>query len=159
MNEILAIILTTTYSSTQLKHRLRLLKSNLLKTFFGQAGEDLPAIPQDLNWLQSLPDNFYQQFNANNVYKIFSDLEDQTHNLPILTLYLTFEPDEATLAQISTFTRKLFSSNLLLDIKLDPNLIAGTALVWNGVYKDYSLRNQLTAKKTQLWTEFRKFLR
>ena len=35
MDEILAIILKDTYSLSQLKTRLRILKSNLLKTFFG----------------------------------------------------------------------------------------------------------------------------
>lgn len=167
MDEILAVILKETYSLSQLKHRLRILKSNLLQTFFGETHlEGGPGLlpggisPEDLNWLKSLPREFYQKFTRDNVYKIFSDLDDTAHNLKILTLYLSFEPDNGALSQIGSSARSTFGlPALLLDIKLDPSLIAGTALSWKGVYKDYSLRWQLALKKRELWAEFRKFLR
>ncbi len=159
MDEILNIILKDTYSLSQLKHRLRILKTNLLRTFFS-TGEVGSLSPAELSWLQSLPPQFYQQFTKDNVYKIFSDIDDAILNLKTLILYLSFEPDDATIAQIGSFTRKIFNSPaLLLDIKLDPNLIAGTALSWKGVYKDYSLRSELALKKGELWEEFKKFRR
>lgn len=171
MDELLPAILKDTYSLSQLKHRLRILKSNLLRTFFGgkdstpgvEKSDYTPGVnisPDDLNWLKSLPLQFYQKFTRDNVYKIFSDLDDAAHNLKILTLYLSFEPDNAALSQIGSFTRSTFGlPALLLDIKLDPHLVAGAAISWKGVYKDYSLRAQLEVKKKQLWEEFRKFLR
>lgn len=163
MNQILTTILANTYSLTQLKHRVRILKTNLLKTFFGtEPGytSEVNLAPQDLNWLKSLPADLYQKFTKENVYQIFSDLDDNIAHLPILTMYLTFEPDEPALTQLGSFTRKQFSlPNLLLDIKLDPNLIAGTALVWKGRYKDYSLRLKIEEKKSEIFTGFRRFLR
>ena len=42
---------------------------------------------------------------------------------------------------------------------VDPRLIAGAALVWKGVYRDYSLRAKLEQKRQELLEEFRKFLR
>lgn len=159
MDEILAVILKETYSLSQLKHRLRILKSNLLRAFFGGKGDE-PVSPEDLNWLKSLPREFYQKFTRDNVYKIFSDLDDTAHNLKILTLYLSFEPDNEALSQIGSFARSIFGlPALLLDVKFDPGLIAGTALSWKGVYRDYSLRCQLALKKRELWEEFKKFLR
>lgn len=163
MDNVLTIILKDTYSLTQFKHRVRILKANLLKTFFsGEAGHtpEMSIAPQDLNWLKSLPLDFYQKFTQENVYKIFSDLDDQAARLPILTMYLTFEPDEASLSQLGSFTRKQFNlPPLLLDIKFDPNLIAGAVLVWKGVYKDYSLRLKIESKKSEIWEGFRRFLR
>lgn len=159
MDNILAVILNTTYSLTQLKHRLRVLKANLLKTFFGGSfDEKLTA--EDLNFLKSLPTNFYQQFNKNNVYNIFAAIEEQTSRHPTLTLCLAFDPDETTLTQIGQYARKTFNlSTLLLDLKLDPNLIAGAALVWKGVYKDYSLRADIESRKVEISQGFKKFLR
>lgn len=157
MDDTLKIILKDTYSLSQLNHRVRILKSSLLKAFFG--GENLSYSLTDLNWLKSLPNSFYQKFNKENVYQIFTDLEKQISNLKTLIIYLTFEPDETTLAQVGTHVRNSFGLTLLLDIKLDPNLIAGAALSWNGVYKDYSLRSQLQAKKEELFAEFKKYLR
>lgn len=160
MNEILAIILKDAYSLARLRYRIRILKSTLLGTFFGGRDTNGAVAPEDLNWLKSLPTSFYQQFNKDNVYKIFADLDSQTAKLPVLTLYLTFEPDEVSLSQISAYIKQNFPvSALLLDIKLDPNLIAGTALVWKGVYKDYSLRSKIEGRKGEILQEFKKFLR
>lgn len=154
-NDILKIILTNTYSLAQLKARLRILKSNLLKTFFGGV-----TLNQDLGWLKSLPPSFYQKFSKDNAYQIFSGLEMEISKIKTLTIYLTFEPDETTLSQIGVYARKTFNSPaLLLDIRLDPNLIAGTALVWKGVYKDYSLRAKIESRKEEILQGFKKFLR
>lgn len=157
MNEVLSIILKDTYALSQLKHRLRILKYSLLKAFFG--GENPAYSPQELHWLKSLPDNFYYKFNKDNVYQIFTEIEKEINKLKILTMYLTFEPDEITLTQLGTYVRNNFGQTFLLDIKLNPSLIAGTALAWKGVYKDYSLRSQLQARKEELLAEFKKFLR
>ncbi|EKD85258.1 MAG: hypothetical protein ACD_38C00060G0003 [uncultured bacterium] len=160
MDEILAIILKDTYSLSQLKTRLRILKSNLLKTFFGNSEEDVPITVPDLSWLKSLPAEFYQRFNKDNVYQTFSNIEKEIPNLKILTIHLAFEPDDITLNQISAYARNTFSaSGLLLDIKQDSALIAGAALTWKGVYKDYSLRAKLDTKKGEILQEFKKFLR
>ncbi len=160
MDEVLNTILQNTYSLTSLKHRLRILKSNLLKTFFGGENQNLKLTAQDLNWLKSLPENFYQKFTKDNIYQILSDLEKRIHSLPSLTMYLTFEPDDVTLTQLGSVTRKTFNSpSLILDIKLDPNLIAGAALVWKGVYKDYSLRAKIEGRKLEIFEGFKKFLR
>lgn len=157
MNDILAIILKDTYSLSQLKTRLRILKSSLLKAFFG--GENLEYSQQELNWLKSLPAQFYQKFNKDNVYQILADIEKQIGNLKNLTIYLTFEPDETTLAQLGIYVRNSFGPTILLDTKVDPSLIAGTALVWKGIYRDYSLRARLEAKSGELLAEFKKFSR
>lgn len=157
--DILNTLLTNTYSLIQLKHRLNILKSYLLKTFFGNL-QTSPILKEDLDWLNSLPEQFYQQFNKDNVYTIFENLEKLVLNLNPLTIYLTFEPDDITLAQIAAYARKTFdNSNLLLDIKFDPKLIAGCSLVWKGVLKDYSLKVRIEEKKEEILTNFKQFLR
>ena len=57
-------------------------------------------------------------------------IEKKLESYPTLTMYLTFNPDEATLAELGTFTRKLFGLALLLEIRVDQSLIAGAALSW-----------------------------
>ena len=157
MNEILATVLKDTYSLTQLKHRLNLLKSYLLKAFFGNL-EATPIPPQDLNWLNSLPEQFYQQFNKDNVYTIFNQLGSAVSKFTPLTIYLSFDPDDATLSQIGTNARKIFGNYLVLDTKFDGNLIAGCSLVWKGVIKDYSLRAKIEQRKAEILEGFKKFL-
>ncbi len=159
MEDILAIILKNTYSLTQLKHRLRILKSNLLKTIFGNNQDNSAVSPADLNWLQSLPPGLYQQFNKDNVYQIFTNLEEEVAHLQNLIMYLPFEPDDTTINQIGAIARQTFFPALLLDIKFDPNLIAGAVLSWKGIMRDYSLRTQIEARKEEISQGFKKFLR
>lgn len=158
MENILNTILKDTYTIAELKHKLNILKSYLLQNFFGaQAQKEWAA--QDLVWLKSLSPAFFQSFNKDNVYNFFTEAEKQIAQIKILTIYLTFEADDQTLTQIGQFGRKTFNSLLLLDIKYDPNLIAGAALVWNGIYKDYSLRSTIQQKKSLILDSFKKFLR
>lgn len=158
MDDTLAIILKDTYSLTQLKHRLRILKVNLEKNFFGGTEENFTAA--DLNWLEFLPENFSQRFDKNNIYEIFANLDKTSAQLPILTIYLTFEYNDVTAAQIGSYARTAFNQPLLLlDIKFDPLLAGGTALVWKGVYKDYSLRKMIEDRKSEILQSFKRFLR
>ncbi|MCR4305577.1 MAG: F0F1 ATP synthase subunit delta [Candidatus Daviesbacteria bacterium] len=180
MDDILAAILKDTYSLTQYKHRVMILKAHLVQSFFGggptlhlpgegqvTASTHLEGVASEVNlggqdtaWLNSLPESFYKQFTKDNVYDIFSNLEKQSNTLQVLTLYLTFEPDDATLNQIGTRARTAFGfPALVLDIKLNPNLIAGTTLSWKGRMRDYSLKAKLEEKRQELSEEFRKFLR
>lgn len=157
MNEVLSTILKDTYSLSQLKLRLRILKSSLLKAFFG--GENLSFSPEQLSWLKSLPTEFYHKFSKDNVYQIFTEIEKEISKLKTLSMYLTFKPDDATLTELGTYVRGNFGPNFVLDIKLNPTLIAGTALACNGVYRDYSLKAKLESKKAEILQEFKKFLR
>ncbi len=155
--KLLDTILKNTYTLSQLKHRLSLLKNHLLQTLFGS--KELILTEYDSAWLKSLPSEFFQNFDKNNVYKIFDDLEKQITKLKALTIYLTFEPDEEILSQIGLYTRKVFERVILLDIKYDPRLIAGASLVWNGLYRDYSLRARIEERKMLISESFKKFLR
>ncbi len=159
MDDILTIILKDTYSLTQYKHRLMVMKTHLLQVFFG-GGQNETLSTQDSIWVKSFPPNFYKQFNKDNVYDIFSGLENRISHLQILTIYLTFEPDEITLIQLGQAARTFFGfPALILDIKLNPNLIAGTALSWKGRLRDYSLKAKLEEKRIEIAQGFRRFLR
>lgn len=165
MDQILNTILSNTYTVTALKSRLNVLKSYLSQHFFGaqqQQGETVNTVNmehKDLAWLKSLSSEFFQNFNKDNMYNIFAELEKGINELKTLTIYLTFEPDDTSLANIGSFARKLFGNYLLLDTKFDPNLIAGPALVWKGIYKDYSLRSKIEQKKTEILDSFKQYLR
>lgn len=158
MSPLLTAILKDTYTLAQLKYRVSLLKNYLLQNLFGSQ-QKLEFGVKDANWLKSLPPDFYQNFNKDNVYRLLADIEKQKEGLKNLTIYLTFEPDDFTLNQIGAYARKSFGEQILLDVKYDPNLIAGCSLVWKGVYKDYSLKAQLKEKQSEILDSFKKFLR
>lgn len=159
MNNILDTILKDTFTLSKLKTRLRILKAHLLKAFFG--GTDGQTFDQqDLNWLSLLPEPFLKNFNKENIYKIFNELESMQSSLPILTIFLPIEATDAISLQIGSYARKTFqSATMLLDTKYDQALIAGAAFVWKGVYRDYSLRAKIEERKEGLLQNFKKFLK
>lgn len=156
--DILNTILKDTYTQAQLNHRLNTLKSYLLQSFF-RTQQKQPLEQADLSWLKSLPASVLQKFNKDNFYQIFNQLNKQVSGLKGLTVYLALEADDASLAAIGRYARKLFGDYLVLDIKYDPTLIAGAALVWQGVYKDYSLRSKIYSKRDQISQNFKKYLK
>lgn len=157
--DILATLLADTYTLIQLKQKVRVLKNYLTHTYFGGGMDLKEAESVDLMWLKSLNHAFYQNFTKDNINQIFTDLEAHINKLPTLTVKLPFEPDSSTTAAIGAHSRKLFDPTILLDIKYDPSLIAGAGLVWKGIYKDYSLKAQVEAKKEEILGSFKKFLR
>lgn len=157
MINILDAILKDTYTLTQLKHRVRILKSYLINQLFAQTKLELGA--EDLTWLNELGAPFYKMFNKDNVYQIFSKLEDEISKLPLLNIYLSFVTEARANSEIGQYIRKSFGKILLFDTKYDPSLVAGCALSWNGIYKDYSLKAKIEEKKVQILESFKKFLR
>lgn len=158
MNDLLNTILKDTYNQTQLKHRLRILKSHLISQLFGANGQALAT--EDLTWLRSLPADFYHQFTKDSVYQLLAEGENQLQKIQTLIIYLPFELDDQATSNLGEAVRKTFAKpDLVLDIKYNPALIAGCALVWNGVYRDYSLRARIEEKKDEILEGFKKYLR
>lgn len=156
--DILNIILQNTYSLTQLKHRLNLLKAYLEGQIFGTEKPQTFNFQED-PWIKNLSHDLLSGFNKDNLTLSFENIQKQIASLETLTLYLTFDPDELTLTQLGEHIRKTFGRIIMLDIKYDPNLIAGVALVWKGLYKDYSLRSKIEEKKAEIMQGFQQFLR
>lgn len=160
MDQQLNAILRQTYTLNQFKHRLSILKFKFLQDFFGTESKTEALMESDLVWLKSLPPDFSKSINRDNVYVFFENLEKQLNSMPVLTMYLTFEPDDLSLTQIGEMTRKTFNNpNLILELKYDPRLLAGAALSWKGIYRDYSLRARIEERKLAILQSFKKFLR
>ncbi len=157
MEPILQKILESTFTLSQLKHRVRILHEYLSEKLFTNNKTSSQVEPEDLVWLNSLGGSFLDQFNINNLDQIFKDLEDYLQKIKPLIIYLAFEPNEELNHQIGLYLRQN-SSHKIFDAKMDPNLIAGCALSLNGIYKDYSLKVKITQEKEKILANFKKFL-
>lgn len=155
-------ILKDTYTLSSLKHRLNVLKNYIVQNLFGADNPEAQPEETDLVWLRSLPPAFFQNFNKDNTYQLMLELDNAINQLKTLIIYLAFEPDNTSLTLIGKYVRKTIpSANLpmLLDIKYDRSLIAGCALVWNGIYRDYSLKSRIEEKKQLILDSFKRYLR
>lgn len=151
-------ILTNTYTVQDLHHRVRLLKSHLERILFGQAHPE-ELSPEDLSWISSLPEIFISQFNKDNISSSFSQLEGQIKALTPLVVYLAFEPKQEQIEVIGQWFKKNLAKLPVFEIKIDPGLLGGVALVNGGVYKDYSLKSRMQEQGETILAEFKKYIR
>lgn len=144
VDQVLAKILEQSFSIHELRQRIRVLKSYLAKKFYGSDNQSLDnETAGQINWLYSLGDQFYQQFNPMNFSQIFEQIESKIESLPTLIIYFAFELTPEQSQEVGNYLRKRYGPYFVFDSKHDPSLIAGCALVWKGVYKDYSLRAKI----------------
>lgn len=155
IQQLLDIILSQTYTQADALSRLQALKDLILFQLFqkGKEVSDLHA-PEHSNpqtaWLISIGTDFYKLFNRQNVYTLFDSLEAEIKKLKPLIVYLPIDLPEEAVTELGQYTRQMFGKNFLIDLKVDPTLLAGTALVWNGIYRDYSIRKKIEDNRTDI---------
>ncbi len=81
--------------------------------------------------------------NAESGQEFIQDLQAYLDSLPILHLTLATLLPQQNLMQISDWLNTDTKSKIILDIVIDKNIIGGILIYQNGIYKDYSLKNQL----------------
>jgi hypothetical protein len=154
MSPLLETILHSTYTLHDLKHRVRILHQVVEGQIFGNG--DTMLLAEDVNWLRTLPEDFFKQFEKDKFSSIFENLEIEVNKINPLTIYLAFEPGKPEIEAINSWVRQNLQTKVVIETKLDPSLMGGVALVWNGVYKDYSLKAKIAAEEAQIIEEFKK---
>ncbi len=149
------VILQNTYTLADLKHRLRILKEYLEGQIFLSPSS---LSVDDQTWVNSLPKDFLNQFNKDNLSGLFDRLEKELAKISPLVLYLSFNPDPETVSRLSLWLKNNLTQPYLLEIKLDPGLIGGCALVLQGIYQDYSLRARIQQQKNLILQEFKRYI-
>lgn len=155
--KILDKILITTYTLASLKRRLKALKSRLSEHFYG-GDTNKSMVDEELDWLNTYGIQFLPDFQKETFYQSMGKIEAIVNKIKPLTIYLSFDPDEEQIKQIGTKVREIYTEKLVIDIKFDPELIGGSAFIWNGVYKDYSIRNTIKQDRQKLLESFKSFL-
>lgn len=164
MQELLDQILLQTYTQTEALNRLRALKDLVLFELFGpnyQKEVGLPKLPstQQTTWLSSLDPNLFKKFTKESVYKDFDEMEKTIKEIQPLVIFMPFEISNEGINKLGEHLRKVFGKNFLAEIKIDQALIAGTALVWNGIYKDYSVRQKIAENRLQILEMMKGYLK
>lgn len=80
--------------------------------------------------------------------KYLSEVLQQLDQVPILELTIAFEPTQENLEHIVAHASKLLSQTVITQLHIQPEVVAGAVIVWNGHYHDASLKTQFE-KSTQ----------
>jgi F0F1-type ATP synthase delta subunit len=156
--DLLEKIAQQTYTVSSLKRRCRILKEYFEKKTFG-GDLEIQVLDADKDWLASLMNEPTENFTSKNFYAEMDQLNKRLESLPPLTIYLAFEMPDNEIAALAQNIRASLNSNLIfLDLRKDPNLIGGLAMVYKGIYKDYSVRKKIDEQREQILTEIKRYV-
>lgn len=74
--------------------------------------------------------------------EFFSSLGKQLAALPVIQITLAFQPKEELIKRIQDWFYRTLSTFVVLDIAVNPDIIAGAIVTTNGKYYDFSLEKQ-----------------
>ncbi len=159
VEDLLNQVLAETHTQTAALRRLRALREMLTRRLFSNSQDLSVTDPDDLNWLYKLGENFFAKFNQKNIYDLIDYLENEIKNARVLIIYIPFSLPETELVKLSNKLRATYGPNFLIETKLDPQLIGGCALVWQGIYKDYSIKQKIKNNQENILTTFRQYFK
>jgi F0F1-type ATP synthase delta subunit len=90
------------------------------------------------------------QQDKDSLSKFLSDVIRKLKEIETINLVIAIHPTARILEALSSWTSKVFSKKVLVDIHVNPEIIGGAVLIIDGKYKDYSLLKMLNeASKTR----------
>lgn len=90
--------------------------------------------------------------------EILDYLEKELNNLKEFGLRLAFEPSSDAIDRFLGLIRGFSGKNLILNISIDPNLIGGAQMVFEGKYKDFTFKKIFEKEFEENRTEMIKML-
>ena len=144
-----------TYTIFELQQKLEFLKQYLKVTLFSDKTDTKQFRSEDLIWLDNLPSDLLKRINAQNLDQTFKDFDQQIKTLKSLVIMVPTELPPKTVSEITNKLRKDYGPNFFVDIKVNPSLIAGCTLAWNGNLKDYSLKSRIEEMKPEILQIFK----
>lgn len=162
--DLLNVILRDTFIKNQAERRVVALKNYLLSGMFKTgkteaAPKTATDNPEIQVWLSKLDKKVLEAITAQNVYAVLDKTEADLKAIEPLVLYLPYElpPDEV--AAIGARLRSDYGPKFLMEITIDPNLIAGCAISYKGIYKDYSVKQRIVDNKQAILETFRRYVK
>jgi len=96
--------------------------------------------------------------NISDFAKFIDDLISQIKQKKEISLVIAFEPRVKTIDHIYTWVSQNISKDILIDIQVDPSIVGGAQITFEGKYGDYSLQNLLSAELNTKGNEYLKIL-
>ncbi len=122
--------------------RLATVSENIYQTDFNldQALMEAFGIQKKDKFLSLLRDNNVNVESASALKAFFTKIQKEISTLPVLTLTVAFEPKGQTLQAIAEWFVLNTHKQMLFEIVINYDLIAGAALNYNGKFIDCSIR-------------------
>lgn len=153
-------ILETTYTKRQLDRRIKTLQFYISNRLYapGNAQIQESVGEQELYWIVSLGEDFFANFTKDNMTDYLKDFVDEAEKIEPMTIFIACLLPDAEIEMLGSKLRKKYGKNFLLNVRHDPDLIGGAAVVWKGVYQDYTIRKLIRDQKEEILDKIKEFV-
>lgn len=156
--QLLSTIVASAFTKSDIQRRLRILRGYLEHTFYSTDGHlNLPEYldskqisPDDHEAMVAYGDAFYQSFSKDTMYRLLDKLADDMKVLPIINVYIPYEPIPGEVMRLGKWFRKNVDPTMVVELHIDPTLLGGCAFAWQGIYRDYSLRHYMYKRREEI---------
>jgi hypothetical protein len=154
MNDILPTILLSSFTKSDILRRIHFLRSYLEVVHFKKSDSSIQdflisknATKSDVEAITSWKIDTKGSFGREDLYQTIEKLLKTIEQLPSVTLFVPFEPDSTSVTKIGLWAREHINTQIIIDLRLDPEAVGGAKLAWNGHFGDYSLGRILEKEK------------
>lgn len=81
--------------------------------------------------------------NPTELKQFFEKIKESVSQMKVINLKLAFEPSDKNLISFSNWFRMNVKKQFLFEITVDPKIVAGVEINFNGKYLDFSIRRSL----------------
>jgi len=74
-------------------------------------------------------------------------LKNHLKSLPKVKIEIAFEPEKETLEKISQWFKENLKKKVILDLKINPKIIGGAKIEYQGKWRDFSLAKKIKEMK------------
>ena len=145
MNKLdLSDFFTTKAQSVDFSTRLSAVSQQVFATDFNLETTliDQFGLQKKDKFIALLRDNTVKVESNSALEEFFALVQTQISSLPVATITLAFEPDETALRDLSEWFFQNLNRQVLFEIQIDPDLIAGSAILFNGKSRDFSVKEK-----------------
>jgi F0F1-type ATP synthase delta subunit len=144
MNLDLSDFFTTKAEAINFTSKLSTISQQVYATNFNleSALTDQFGLQKKDKFMSLLRNNEVKTESNTGLQDFFKGIGEQIASLPVATLTLAFEPDETVLHNLSQWFYQNINKQILFEIQIDPDLIAGVTILYNGKSQDFSVRQK-----------------
>ncbi|HQU08242.1 MAG: hypothetical protein B7X04_04080 [Parcubacteria group bacterium 21-54-25] len=157
-----SMVLATTSVRSVLVYRLGVLHEFLTAVFFSGAADAAGeasiasfvarhnASPDDATFLRSLPASFWHALPRDSFEHELSRMDEDLKAQPLFPLTLAQPLPARLLETIGAWVRQEIGRDLLVDVAIDPSVVAGCRFVWRDHLHDFSFPHLIASQSTAL---------
>lgn len=166
------VIFLNTYTYSNFYHRFSILKEFVEFLLYTDNDENLPILSrfdrfcfqkkisnEDMIAFKEWGEDFFKELiNSEDVYKVFSDIEEDFKKCPLFVLYSPVNLSEKDLHGIGKWVKDNINKKAFISLKIDSDIGVGCSFSWGDNLYDMSFNRMKRKKHREISSRIKEIL-